>query len=1019
MLAVMVGRLSSPVFVGRGAELQTIATALDRAAAGETVHLLVGGEAGVGKTRFTAEAARLAGERGFRLLRGECFNVGGSGLPYGPLVEALRGLIGELDSAEIAAIAGPAAADLARLVPSFGSIEATAPAQSEWAQSRLFEALLGLLSRLGERSPILLAVEDLQWADPATLETIAFLVRGLRKVPALVIGTYRSDELHRRHRLLPWIAELERGGRVERVSLSRFERSELAELLTAILGVRAPSRVVDDVFRRSDGNPLFAEELLAAHEQGGSAPRLSPTLQEILLAHIARVPETAQPVLGVAAVAGRRVKHDLLAMVAGLPEDKLHDGLRAAVSGHLLVVETEGGQEWYAFRHALVQEAVYGELLPGERRSLHRAFAEALESEVPGSTTSEVGHWAELAYHWAAAREDRRAFEASLRASEAAIASFAFVAALEGYERAIELWDGLPDASVVAGFDRVELRRRAGDAAYLAADFRRAVAHRRDAVASADAKADPVRAGILREELGRALWVLGEPAAALEMYRDAVAIIPADPPSPERARVLSGLGQVLMLQARFDESLALCAEAIAIARAVGAPSAEGHALNTYGIDLVTTGDCARGIAALEESLRIGHEVRNADDIGRAYENLGEMLDDCGDTARAAAVAAEGIGVAEKLGIGLSYGYYIRLSTVGFSYALGRWDESWRVLEEAILRAPSGSGPEMFRLAQALVLQVGRGSFELADAGLARAVELIDEVPGAQFSAPIDAAAAERELWRHEPRAALERVEQGLERLAATDNRGGTAHLCRIGAWAAADLAVDARSVREEAVVSEARERLDRLRTRLKRVQESVTGTGLNIRLAADRATLEAEARRLDGIPDAKTWREVAAMWTHRERPYLVGYARWREAEAAAAAGDRATAIDALREAHAIAARLGARPLREALEWLGRRARIDPAPDDMTPEGPAPDVEVERLGLTPREREVLALVAEGRTNRQIAELLFISQNTAGVHVSNILGKLGVSSRVQAAATAFRLGLHAAEPADPGLNVELDR
>ena len=392
ILPLMATRVSSPVVVGRDAELRTIESALDRVAGGETVHLLVAGEAGVGKTRLTSEAARLAADRGFRVLRGDCGNVGGSSLPYGPFVEALRNLALDLGPVETAAVAGPAADDLARLVPAFGSLEPE-PSQSEWVQSRLFEALFGLFDRLAARSPVLLIVEDLHWADAATRETIAYLVRGLRDVPFLFIGTFRSDELHRQHALLPWLAELDRGGRVERIDVARLTRSQVASLLMSILGTQPEPELVADVFSRSDGNPFFAEELLAANRQGRAGPRLPPTLREILLAHIAAVPETATAVLRVAAVAGRRVEHELLAEVAGLPEDELLDGLRAAVGGHLLVVESGEGVERFAFRHALVQEVVYDELLPGERRSVHRAFAEALEARTPvgGAAEADAG----------------------------------------------------------------------------------------------------------------------------------------------------------------------------------------------------------------------------------------------------------------------------------------------------------------------------------------------------------------------------------------------------------------------------------------------------------------------------------------------------------------------------------------------------------------------------------------------------------------------------------------------------
>jgi len=1005
ILPIMATRVSSPVVVGRDAELHTIESALDRAAGGETVHLLVAGEAGVGKTRLTSEAARLAGDRGFRVLRGDCGNVGGSSLPYGPFVEALRNLAIELGTAETAAVAGPAAHDLARLVPAFGSLEPT-PLQSEWVQSRLFEALFGLFERLAERSPVLLVIEDLHWADAATRETIAYLGRALRDVPFLFIGTFRSDELHRRHALLPWLAELDRGGRVERVDLSRLDQTQVATMLTAILGAQPDSELVAEVYGRSDGNPFFAEELLAASRHGRSGPRLPPTLREILLAHVAAVPETATSVLRVAAVAGRRVEHELLAEVAGLPEDEMLDGLRAAVSGHLLVVETGDGMERYAFRHALVQEVVYDDLLPGERRNLHRAFAEALDERTPVGGAAEAGRWAELAHHWAAARQDERAFAASLRAANAAMAAYAFGAALLEYERALDLWDDVDDPASVAGCDRVELLRMAGQAAYLSADYRRTVAHRKEAVRTVNQAADPLRAGILREELGRGLWVLGDASGALETYREALAITPADRPTAERARALSGLGQILMLVDHYAESVSLCQEAIAVARQVDARAQEGHATNSYGRVLTLLGTCADGMAAIREALEIGRETHSADDIGRAYVNLVESLYDCGVTGEAVEVAAEGIRSSEELGVGHSYGYYIRLNGAACAYALGDWELAGRWNEEAVGRAPTGWGAELYRFANALLLYVADGSFEIADAGIARAFELLEATSGAQFIGPIHAATAERELWRHRPLEALAAAERGVEWMKATEDVVQTMRLCRVGAWAAADLGDAARATRDAAGVEAARVGLARMAARLDELEPRLAGASGGREMALHRMTAAAEATRVEGRPDPAAWHAVAEGWEAFPRPYFAAYARWREAEAALAAGDRATATQALRAAAAGAQLLGAHPLQEALDALGRRARISlsaPA-DDAAAE---PVVDRDPFGLTPREREVLGLVADGRTNRQIAERLFISESTAGVHVSNIIGKLGVATRGEAAAIAFRLRLVPAE------------
>ena len=703
--------------------------------------------------------------------------------------------------------------------------------------------------------------------------------------------------------------------------------------------------------------------------------------------------------LAVAAVAGRRVSHDLLAQVADLSDERLQDGLRAAVGGNLLVVEAGADTDRYAFRHALVQEVVYDELLPGERRKLHRAIAETLAEWPVSQRSTEAGHWAELAHHWALARDDRRAFDASLRSGAAALDSFAFDAALQDHERALDLWESVEDPEALSGIDRVELLRLAGLSAYLAADYRRAVAHRRAAVASADAERDPGRTGMLLEELGRALYVFGDSSASLQAYRDAVAMIPAEPPSAERARAVSGLGQIMMLLARYDESRILCEEAVQIARAVGARAQEGHALSTLGIDLAALGDPS-AIDVIEAAIAIAREVRNADDIGRGYVNLAEALNLAGDTRRAVEVTAEGIRTADEIGVAMSYGHYIRAGGIAFDYLIGDWVAARRELDLSIARTPSGSGPEAYRLANSLPFIVGSGSFDEADAGIARGLELIKQVIGAQFSGPVHGAAAERELWRHDPQAALDIVDRGLAVLAETTDWQESWRLCRVGAWAAADLAEAARTTRDDAAVTSAVERVAMLQTEFERATRAGRTAGTGRSPDADRANLAAEATRAGGASDAGAWHMAARLWTEHDRPYFAALARWREAEACLAAGDRRGAGEALRRAHVEATRLGARPLLESVTALARRARISLEVADAD-ETPTP-AEIDRYGLTPRELEVLGLLADGRTNRQIADSLFISESTAGVHVSNILGKLGATNRVEAAAIAYRMG-----------------
>ena len=1015
MIGTMVGRLVSPVLIGRSGELATSGLAIDAALAAHPVHLLISGEAGVGKSRLVGELARSAADRGMRVLRGACANLGDGGMPYGPIVEALRGLTRDLEPETLAAVVGPSGLDLARLVPALApTTAADATTQQEWLQARLFEALLGLFQRLAASAPLLLVIEDLHWADPATREVVAYLVRNLRTERLLLAMTFRSDELHRRHPLLPWLAELERAGGIERVDLHRLELEETRDLVAAIAGSEPGAELVSRIHRRSDGNPFFVEELLLADREATGSERLPPTLREVLLARIADVPEATQAILGVAAVAGRRVDHDLLAAIAGLPEPTLTEALRAAVASQLLVTETEArGEEGYAFRHALLQEVAYDDLLPGERKRLHQACAVALAARRVGEGAAAAAHWAELAHHWSAAHDDPAALEASVRAAEAAEEAFAFVAAQRQYERALELWTSVPDPERLAGVDRAWILERAAQAAYLTGDPHRDVALRREAVAALDPSSDPVRSAVLLEQLGRALWNHGDTEGALSSYEAAVALMPAEPPTARRARVLAGFGQMLMLLDRWIESHRLCDEAIAIARQVGAREAEGHALNTLGLDLVAEGRSDDGVAALEQALEIAHEIRNADDVGRAYVNLADARFFCGDVGRAAAVVDEGVRVADAFGIGSSYGCFIRQTGVLINYDLGHWQEASRLATESFAIAQAGPHMDRYGLARWVGLLVATGAPE-AGARLDRLEELIREAPAEyQFSGPYYAARAELALWHGRPADALETVRQGMAHLASKETWFWyVIRLHRIGARAVADLAEVARARRDRAAEAEAIGLAADLRdSRERTVTASLalqTGQAAEETLA-EATTAEAEETRLRGTADPVAWREAITRWRERERPYLLAYCRWREAEACLALGERAAAAEALNEAEAIAADLGARPLLEAVGSLADRSRIRlerPAgilPADVLQVVDDSPVASDPFGLTQREREVLALVALGRTNRQIGEKLFISGNTAGVHVSNILGKLGASSRAEAAGIAVRLGL----------------
>jgi predicted ATPase len=308
----MGGRVASPTLVGRIEELQVLEAARRRAADGEPAVVLVGGEAGIGKTRLVTELAARCATDGTRVLQGGCVPVGEGALPYAPIVEALRALLGDVGVAAVHALVGPFWPELARLLPALGAADHIAP-PDQAAQARLFELMLGLLGRLGEQAPLVLVVEDLHWADRSTRDLLAFLVRNLRRERVLLVVTYRTDE-PAQQRLGPYLAELDRAGRVQRLELPRLDQRQTVAQLVGILGAAPAAELVDAVFARSEGNPLFNEELLTVVQAGSR--ELPATLRDLLRGRVQALPDHARQVVAVAAVAGRWVPHRLLATVA-------------------------------------------------------------------------------------------------------------------------------------------------------------------------------------------------------------------------------------------------------------------------------------------------------------------------------------------------------------------------------------------------------------------------------------------------------------------------------------------------------------------------------------------------------------------------------------------------------------------------------------------------------------------------------------------------------------------------------
>ncbi len=995
----MATRLSSPTFVGRRVELRQLQEAVERAADGAPGLVLVAGEAGVGKTRLVEELTAWTRQSGRQVLVGGCVSLSADVAPFAPIVEALRSLPRDLAQADLDAVLGSHPGGLARLMPDMAPVgEATDSTgiSPDTGGGRLLELLLGMLGRLAARAPVLLVVEDIQWADRSTIDALAFLARNLRAEQVLLVTTLRTDEPEARRQLLPFIAELGRHGRAERIDLVRLDRAEVAEQLSAILGVPARSELVEGVYARSQGNAFFSEELLAAESIAGDLPQ---TLRDVLTARVGALSHEAEELVRVASAAGRRFSESLLARLAGAEESAFRSALREAIEHQILVRDQGLRGESLGFRHALIQELLYADLLPSERVRLHAACARVIEEQP--SAASDAVLASEVAYHWQAANEPERALPASIVAALAAEAAGARTEAALQFERALELLDRLPGAEAGLPLDRVALLERA--AANQLENPGRAIEHIREAITLNDAVRDPVRAGLLQAALGRYLWFSGDGAAALAACREAVRLVPLQPPSVERARVAAGLGQILMILAHSDEAVLYAEEAVQLAAATGARAIEGHALNTLGVLTAYLHDVDGGLTMLRRALEIATEVGSVDDAGRAYANLQDALniaaarfDESGD------VGLQALDPATEPSISGVWAAFVLTDIAWARYLGGRWDEALAALDRARLQPTGGAGEIEWQI-RAAQLSVGRGEFEKAGRELAELARLLEGSADTQWIAPATAAQAELAIWSGDPAGALRAVADGLERVqpAVGANVSRIGPMLALGVRAAADVVERNRRDRPGAAVESARSQAAEHMAAMAAIHEEVAARWpAHLRLADPYLALcEAEASRLEGRSDPKAWALAGGLFQDLAQPYAVAYARYREGEALLAARrDAAGARSALREAYATALTLGAAPLQAAIEAVARRGRVGLSEGVL-----ARGRSAAPAGLTAREQEILGLVSGGLTNRQIGERLFITEKTASHHVSNILAKLGVHGRAEAAAEAVRLGI----------------
>ncbi|WP_415951661.1 helix-turn-helix transcriptional regulator [Streptomyces sp. KLOTTS4A1] len=1009
MLGPVETRSVSPVFVGRAGELTLLNEALAGAEAGEPQALLLGGEAGVGKTRLLEEFCAAAERGGAVVAVGGCVEIGAEGLPFAPFSAALRALRRRLPE-EFAAAAFGQEEQLARLLPELSDPSRVLPGggtqQEDEGVARLFELTVRLLERLAAERPVVLVLEDLHWADASTRHLLTYLFRTLRSGRLAVLASYRSDDIHRRHPLRPLLAEMDRLRTLRRIELPRFSRAEVRRQLAGILAAEPEEALVERVFERSDGNAFFVEELACSEDDCDHA--LPETLRDLLLVRVEALPEDAQRVVRVVAEGGSTVEYELLAAVAGLGEDELIEALRAAVGANLLLAAPGG--DGYRFRHSLLREAVSDDLLPGERTRLNRRYAEALEADP--TLVRDDEHAPCLASYWYHAKDAAKALPATLAAAVVARRRFAFAEQLRLLERAMELWDqageevreklrpvDFTEAYPPCGCDPetkplryLDLMAEAAVAGRFCGERERALKITKRAIRLLGEEPDPLREAWFWNQKAWLVSSLGRGDSLPELTR-AEETLRGLEPTAVHAEILTHRATWASLHAPGPEALAAAERAVEYARMVGAESIEANARLTLGGLLVESGDVDQGIAmmlAVRERIAAGTLTR---DLARVHINLPSSLEGIGRSTEAIEYGRAGIEFCRRYGLAGVEGW-VWANLAESLINSGKWEEAIEAVHE-VIASGAGEKPRVSAGERLARLALYRGEWDAATRYLAEARSHYGRHdPQPQYTLPLvrlslGIAAGEGRIG--DVRAELaQTLEQGL----APGSQRYVWPLLLAAATAEADARGLPAAEPGRAGAVEA----------IRRTARSVA-TPVPVWQAYER-WVRAELLRAEGRAGAGDWAEVAAAFDGVERPYALARVRYRYAEALLAAGAddeaRARAAELLRPARELAETLSAKPLAEDISLLAQRARLA-LDDEPAPSAPKRAHPLDDLGLTSRERDVLGLVAEGQTNRQIAEALFISPKTASVHVSNILGKLGVASRGEAAAMAHRLRL----------------
>ncbi|GAB2749699.1 helix-turn-helix transcriptional regulator [Amycolatopsis magusensis] len=994
-----VPRLGSGIpLVARTSEMRRLRAALARAERNEAGAVLLSGDAGVGKTRVLTELAEHAVGRGALVLTGRCLDVREGGLPYLPFAEALTPLATSGDSAVADAVRVRQA--LGRLLPQLGTVvppsaeytpvssshhETMGPvgAERDLGQLQLFDAVLGLLTELSEHTPVVLLLEDLHWADGSTRNLLSFLLSRLRAQRLLVVGSYREEDVHRRHPLRPLLSELVRLASVERIELPPFGAADARQFVTALSEAALTPEVISGVIERSQGNPFFLEELIASCADASDLPT---GLAEVLLSRVERLSGEAQRVLRLISVANGGVSHAVLSDLSELDELPLDEALREAVQHHVLVVD----KGLYLFRHALLREAVYGDLLPGERTRTHARYADRLRRN-PDTR----GRDALLAYHSLESNDLPTALAASYRAASEAEGLGAPASALKHIEQALAIWDAVPESERPEGVDEIKLLSEASYFAGTSGEPERAIAYARSAVKAIHDDVPTERAATLWRRLAQVLGAMDntwdESVAAIDKAWELVEHAEA---SRTRAWVLSTRAIIQRGDNLIAEALWSAQSAVADARAVGADGAEADALVTLGTLAETEGHLEEARDRLLLAQRKAEQA-GALNVGlRARYFLASGYDERAEIDAALAAYRESSDYAKENGLTWSsFGLEARARHLYLRFVSGDW--------------PTEDGRPQRGVSSAVAARMTASWVHIVAARgrLAEAEKMVESLRSDWRSDILIAIAGgavgiEVAYWRGDHAEAVRRTEEVIQWLEYFEPwlLGGV-RMAALGLRACAAMAAEARvrgdADAEAAAVAKGEGLLAHGRACLEHGKPRSGVLGPEGR--AWRARLQAEAAELYGRFEPAAWAETVAAFGYGA-VYEQARSRQRHAAALLSTGkpaDAELAASELLAAYEVAERLGAKPLGDAIRELAHRARID-----LPGQEPRRDV-VDPL--TDRERAVLERVALGRTNRQVGEELYISEKTVSVHLSRVMAKLGASRRAEAVAIAKDRGL----------------